>query len=46
LEKNYKILPLKIIDGIINELSPSENSRELGKKIHALPLRITNGITD
>jgi hypothetical protein len=46
LENNYKTMPLRLIDKIINELNFLESSRELKNNYKTMPLRLTDGITD
>jgi hypothetical protein len=46
LQKNYRTLPLSIIDIITDGLRLSESFRELERNHKTLSLTITNGITD
>jgi hypothetical protein len=40
LEKNHRILPLAIINRIIDEINPKKSSKEFEEKLQEMPLKI------
>ena len=46
LKNNYRTMPLRLIDRIINELNPLRSSRKLKNNYKTMPLRLTDGIID